>query len=187
VDVRVIAATHRNLEEEIEAGRFREDLYYRLNVIPLHLAPLRERGEDILLLTDNFLSRFNQQKNANIHAISEDAKRAMLAYHWPGNVRELQNLIERITTLKREGKIELEDLPNRMLSDKDRVLQSFQMDMQSASNIDLKATVDEFESHLILSALNRFNWNKNQAANFLAMNRTTLVEKIKKKGLQPAN
>jgi len=82
--------------------------------------------------------------------------------------------------------MELEDLPSRMLSERDRVLKSFQMDVQSASNIDLKATVDEFESHLILSALQRFDWNKNRAANFLAMNRTTLVEKIKKKGLQPA-
>jgi DNA-binding NtrC family response regulator len=185
VDVRVIAATHRNLEKEIQAGRFREDLYYRLNVIPLHLAPLRERGDDILLLANNFMVRFNKQKESNISSISDDVRRAMLAYNWPGNVRELQNLIERVTTLKREGSIELEDLPNRMLSDKDRVLQSFQMDVKSASNIDLKATVDEFESHLILSALNRFDWNKNQAANFLAMNRTTLVEKIKKKGLQP--
>jgi len=185
VDVRVIAATHRDLEKEIEAGRFREDLYYRLNVIPLYLAPLRERGDDIFLLADHFLSRFNAEKQSNITGISDDVKRAMLAYHWPGNVRELQNLMERVTTLKREGVIELEDLPSRMLSERERVLQSFQMDVQSVSSIDLKATVDEFESHLILSALQRFGWNKNQAANFLTMNRTTLVEKIKKKGLQP--
>ena len=185
VDVRVIAATHRDLEAEIEAGRFREDLYYRLNVIPLHIPPLRERGDDILLLAKHFITRFNKQKDANISGISEEAKRAMLNYQWPGNVRELQNLIERVTTLKREGIIELEDLPSRMISDKDRLLQSFQMDVENAPSIDLKATVDEFESHLILTALQRFNWNKNRAANFLAMNRTTLVEKIKKKGLQP--
>jgi len=185
VDVRVIAATHRDLEKEIEAGRFREDLYYRLNVIPLTLAPLRERGDDVILLAEHFIQSFNSSKNANIHGISDDAKRAMLAYKWPGNVRELQNLIERVTTLKCEGIMELEDLPSRMISDKDRVLQSFQMDVKTATSIDLKATVDEFESHLILSALQRFDWNKNRAANFLAMNRTTLVEKIKKKGLQP--
>jgi len=185
VDVRVVAATHRDLEAEIEAGRFREDLYYRLNVIPLHIAPLRDRGDDIFLLTDHFLNHFNKEKGSHVSGLSDDVKRAMLNYTWPGNVRELQNLIERVTTLKREGSIELEDLPSRMLSDKDRVLQSFQMDVQSAANIDLKATVDEFESHLILSALQRFDWNKNRAANFLAMNRTTLVEKIKKKGLQP--
>jgi len=185
VDVRVIAATHRDLEEEIAAGRFREDLYYRLNVIPLHIPPLRERGEDILLLADHFMTRFNKMKSARITGISEDARRAMLHYTWPGNVRELQNLIERVATLKREGVMMLEDLPSRMISEKDRLLQSFQMDVDHATTIDLKATVDEFESHLILSALQRFDWNKNRAANFLAMNRTTLVEKIKKKGLQP--
>jgi len=187
VDVRVVAATHRDLEAEIQAGRFREDLYYRLNVIPLHLAPLRERGDDILLLADHFISRFNAEKGSNITGLSEEAKRAMLSYAWPGNVRELQNLIERVATLKREGDAEIEDLPSRMISDKDRVLQSFQMDVESAESIDLKATVDEFESHLIISALKRFDWNKNRAAIFLAMNRTTLVEKIKKKGLQPAD
>ncbi|MFQ5519750.1 MAG: sigma-54-dependent transcriptional regulator, partial [Mariprofundus sp.] len=145
VDVRVIAATHRDLEKEIEAGRFREDLYYRLNVIPLHMASLRDRGEDVLILADYFMQRFNEEKSANIAGLSDDVKRAMLSYKWPGNVRELQNLLERVTTLKREGMMELEDLPSRMISDKDRVLQSFQMDVQSVSNIDLKATVDEFE------------------------------------------
>lgn len=186
VDVRVIAATHRDLEEEIMAGRFREDLYYRLNVIPLYLAPLKDRGDDILLLANHFISHFNKEKGSAITGFSDEAKRSMLSYDWPGNVRELQNLIERVTTLKRDGNVEVEDLPSRMISDKERVLQSFQMDVTSAEQIDLKATVDEFESHLILSALKRFNWNKNRAANFLAMNRTTLVEKIKKKGLQPA-
>ena len=186
VDVRVIAATHRDLEEEIQAGRFREDLYYRLNVIPLRLAPLNERGDDVLLLAEHFIDRFNEEKKAQITGFTDDAKRAILSYAWPGNVRELQNLIERVTTLKRTGAVGIEDLPSRMISDKERVLQSFQMDVESADSIDLKATVDEFESHLILSALKRFDWNKNRAANFLAMNRTTLVEKIKKKGLQPS-
>ncbi len=185
VDVRVIAATHRNLEEEIEAGRFREDLYYRLNVIPLHLPPLRERGEDILLLAKNFIARFNDLKGSEITGIADDAAEAMLNYKWPGNVRELQNLIERVSALKHKGMVEIADMPSRMVNDKQRALQSFHIDVAKADNIDLKATVDEFESHLILSALQRFNWNKNRAANFLAMNRTTLVEKIKKKGLQP--
>ncbi len=185
VDVRVIAATHRDLEAEIEAGRFREDLYYRLNVIPLHLPPLRERGEDVLLLAEHFIARFNEQKNANIRGISEEAQRIMLDYAWPGNVRELQNLIERVTTLKREGLIEPDDLPSRMLDHRRQAMRNFEIDLDAAESIDLKATVDEFETHLILSALERFNWNKNRAAKFLAMNRTTLVEKIKKKGLQP--
>lgn len=185
VDVRVIAATHRNLEEEIEAGRFREDLYYRLNVIPLWLPPLRERGEDILLLANHFLNHFNTEKGSEITDISNDVKQALLAYAWPGNVRELRNLMERVCTLRRDGIIEMGDLPSRMINEKARMTQNFQMDVNEVNNIDMKATVDEFENHLIQSALQRFDWNKNRAAKFLSMNRTTLVEKIKKKGIQP--
>ena len=183
VDVRVIAATHRNLEEEIEAGRFREDLYYRLNVIPLRLPPLRERGEDILLLANHFLNYFNSEKGSNITDLSNDTKQVLLSYKWPGNVRELRNLAERVCTLKREGIVEIDDLPSRMISEQARMEQNFQIDVDEVDNIDMKATVDEFENHLIQSALQRFNWNKNRAAKFLSMNRTTLVEKIKKKGI----
>lgn len=185
VDVRVIAATHRNLEEEIEAGRFREDLYYRLNVIPLRLPPLRERGEDILLLANHFLEFFNKEKGSNITGLSHDVRQILLSYKWPGNVRELRNLMERVCTLKREGVVETDDLPSRMLGEQERMAQNFEIDINEANDIDLKATVDEFENHLIQSALQRFNWNKNRAAKFLSMNRTTLVEKIKKKGIRP--
>ncbi len=187
VDVRVIAATHRNLEEEIAAGRFREDLYYRLNVIPLHLPPLRDRGEDILLLANHFMRRFNDIKHAEITGISEDAKQAMLAYRWPGNIRELQNVMERIATLKRQGEIGVEDLPTRMLGQQQRIRQNLQPDINHVDGIDLKGMVEEFENNLLVSALNRFNWNKNRTAMFLSLNRTTLVEKIKKKGLRPDN
>ncbi len=183
VDIRVIAATHRNLEEEIKAGRFREDLYYRLNVIPLRLPPLRERGEDILLLINHFLNHFNVEKGSNIEGMSNDARQALFSYKWPGNVRELRNLVERICTLKREGIVEVDDLPSRMISEQARIAQNFQTDIDEVDSIDMKATVDEFENHLIQSALQRFNWNKNRAAKFLSMNRTTLVEKIKKKGI----
>jgi len=185
VDVRVIAATHRDLEEEIAAGRFREDLYYRLNVIPLSLPPLRERGDDVLLLAEHFINRFNKEKQASIGGFAKDARQTMLHYHWPGNVRELQNVIERITTLKRSGTIEVDDLPSKMLGQTRRIAQNVQVDVDTLEEIDLKGMVDEFENSLIMSALSRFNWNKNQAANFLSLNRTTLVEKIKKKGLKP--
>jgi len=183
VDVRVVAATHRDLEQEIEAGRFREDLFYRLNVIPLQLPALRERGEDSLLLAEHFMALFNNKKKASIQGFDEIAKQAFLHYKWPGNVRELQNLIERIATLKRDGKVTLDDLPSRMLNEGQRAMQSFRIDIEEHDNLDFKGIVDEFESHLILSALKRCDWNKNQAAKFLSMNRTTLVEKIKKKGL----
>ncbi len=186
VDVRVIAATHRDLEKEIQEGRFRQDLFYRLNVIPLVIPPLRQRGDDVIILTEHFLSKFNPLKNSQITGISDRCKEVMMRYNWPGNVRELQNLVERVTTLKRSGVIDVEDLPSRMLDTAERAMQGFSIDVKQHDNIDFKGIVDEFESHLIISALNRFNWNKNQAAKFLSMNRTTLVEKIKKKGLTPA-
>jgi len=183
VDVRVIAATHRDLEAEIVAGRFREDLFYRLNVVPIQLPPLRERGEDILLIAEHFIKKFNEERGASISGIDEQAKQAMLHYAWPGNVRELQNLIERVATLKRSGPVELSDLPSKMLGKAEQLHQNFEVDVDDAEKIDLKNLVDEFENHLIISALQRFDGNKNRAAMFLSMNRTTLVEKLKKKNL----
>jgi len=185
IDVRVIAATHQDLEEEILNGRFRQDLYYRLNVIPVFLPPLRDRADDLFLLTDHFLNTFNMLKNSTVSGVSDNAKQVMASYNWPGNVRELQNLVERVTTLRRSGQIELEDLPSRMLDSANRAFQSFSVDVDEHESIDFKGLVDEFESHLISSALERFNWNKNRTAKFLSMNRTTLIEKIKKKGLVP--
>lgn len=185
VDVRVISATHRDLEKEIKEGRFREDLFYRLNVIPIHLPPLRERGEDVLLIAEHFIEHFNAEKNARIQGISEPAKQAMLSYPWPGNVRELQNVIERISVLKREGVVELQDLPSRMLNPCQRVRQNLQVDIQQMEQVDLEGMVEEFENNLILAALEQFSWNKSRAAKFLSLNRTTLVEKIKRKGLKP--
>jgi len=185
VDVRVIAATHRDLEDEIEHSRFREDLYYRLNIIPIHLPPLRDRGDDVLLLADHFIQYFNTLKQASIEGFSDETRAVMLSYRWPGNVRELQNLIERVATLKRSGIVELHDLPSRMLDGGQRIQQTFEVNIATEEQIDLKSLVDEFENHLIVSSLERFDWNKNQAARFLTMNRTTLVEKIKKKSLAP--
>ncbi|MDX8388729.1 MAG: sigma-54 dependent transcriptional regulator [Ghiorsea sp.] len=186
INVRVVAATHRDLEEEIVNGRFRQDLYYRLNVIPLTLPSLHERDDDVILLTDHFLNNFNALKNSQISGISDSAKQVMLRYTWPGNVRELQNLVERVTTLKRSGQIDMDDLPSRMLDAAERAIQGYSIDVEQHESIDFKGIVDEFESHLIMSALERFEWNKNRAAKFLSMNRTTLVEKIKKKGLTPS-
>ncbi|MDX8409889.1 MAG: sigma-54 dependent transcriptional regulator [Mariprofundales bacterium] len=186
VDVRVIAATHRDLEAAIEQGGFRQDLFYRLNVIPLELPPLRDRGEDIFLLTQHFIKVFNQRFNASLDGISSEAKRTMQHHRWPGNVRELQNLIERVATLKQEGAIELADLPSRMLGREQRIVQSFAQPIASDDDaMDFKQMVDDFERHLLLMALERFSWNKNRAAAYLSMNRTTLFEKLKKKELTP--
>jgi len=185
VDVRIIAATHRNLEDEISKGHFREDLFYRINVIPLELPPLRKRGEDILLLADHFIQHFNTEKKSSISGMTGQTKQVMLDYRWPGNIRELRNIMERVATLKRSGQIDIQDLPSRMLDQTRRIQQNLHLDINREDHIDLKGMVDEFENTLIVSALNRFSWNKNKTAIFLSLNRTTLVEKIKKKGLQP--
>ena len=117
VDVRLIAATNRDLEKEVDAGRFREDLYYRLNVIPMHLPPLRERGGDILVLITHFLNRFCKIKNRPPLKISDDAMRAMTAYSWPGNVRELENFAERLSILVDGNSVYLPDLPHKILEE----------------------------------------------------------------------
>ncbi len=185
VNVRIIAATHRNLEDEISKGNFREDLFYRLNVIPLELPPLRERGEDILLLAEHFIQLFNTEKKSTISGMTDETRQIMLDYRWPGNIRELRNIMERVATLKRSGQIDIQDLPSRMLDQPRRIQQNLHLDINREDRINLKGMVDEFENTLIVSALNRFAWNKNKTAIFLSLNRTTLVEKIKKKKLRP--
>ena len=110
-DIRVIAATNSNLEKEVQEKKFREDLFYRLNVIPLHVPPLRERDKDISLLLKFFISEMNKKNKYKIAKISAPAVSSLLSYHWPGNIRELENLVERLCVLKTEGTIELEDLP----------------------------------------------------------------------------
>ena len=114
VDVRIVAATNRDLESEVTAGRFREDMYYRLNVIPLHLPPLRERGMDILILAQCFLERFCQKKNRPLLRLGEDTARVLLAYGWPGNVRELENFMERLSILVDGDCVQVDDLPAKI-------------------------------------------------------------------------
>lgn len=117
VDVRIVAATNRDLEEEVAAGRFREDLYYRLNVIPLHLPPLRERGGDILRLVEFFLERFCTRKERKVLMLAPDVRKVLSAYSWPGNVRELENLMERLSILVDGDTVGLGDLPHKIMDD----------------------------------------------------------------------
>ena len=283
-DVRIIAATNRDLEAEVKAGRFREDLFYRLNVIPVHVLPLRERPEDVQLLVEYFTKKFNQEKGRRVTGITRASLRALVAYAWPGNVRELENLVERMVILKSSGMIDVLDFPEKyrrlslseieyedlLNASKNGVAGSslgtiggvspgnssqtmLQIDEttdfkeveeeimiksipgtftkgrveQSSSNIqengidasqemsgsmnlggdtlsveqairllqdrmgfpneglDFNAIVDQFENILILQALERTGWNRNRAAQLLRLNRTTLVEKLKKKQLLP--
>ena len=186
VDIRIIAATHRDLEKAIRENRFREDLYYRLNVIPIELPPLRERKEDIPLLARYFLERFNSKNGSRIEGISEDALDFFMKYAWPGNIRELENLIERLVVLKGEGTITVEDLPEKIFDPSARI--DFSPRKILENGIQFNTAVSEYEKELILHALKKARWVKNRAAKMLGMNRTTLVEKMKKRkiSLNPA-
>lgn len=183
-NVRVIAATNVNLEEAVEIGRFREDLYYRLNVIPINIPALRERKTDIPILLKHFMDIFGKTKGRFLSGISEDALECLVHYSWPGNIRELENLVERMTILKGQGRLEVVDLPLKYKSGKTITQEVGVVDIPEAG-LDFNTAVDVYENALILRALEKTGWNRNQAAMLLKLNRTTLVEKIKKKGLRP--
>ncbi|MCP4372748.1 MAG: sigma-54-dependent Fis family transcriptional regulator [Deltaproteobacteria bacterium] len=180
-DVRIISATHRDLEEEVQKGNFRQDLFYRLFVIPVTVPPLRERKSDIPLLIQYFLKKSNLKNKREIKKISKDAKDLMIHYLWPGNVRELKNIVERIVVLKGKGVILPEDLPKRLKAVKSTATQEPE-DMERG--ICLSSAVTEYEKVLILQSLEKTAWVKNRAAKLLHLNRTTLVEKIKRHQLQ---
>ena len=177
-DVRIIAATHRDLEQEILEGNFREDLFYRLYVIPVTLPPLRMRKPDIPLLTSFFLHQANYKNRRNIKGISDEALQILMNRPWPGNVRELKNLIERLVVLKGEGQITSRDLPAGMK--KIAYLNPVRPPEIGDEGISLNHAVSDFEKALILQTLEKTKWVKNQAARLLQLNRTTLVEKIKR-------
>ncbi len=186
VNVRVIAATNKDLREEVKAGRFREDLYYRLQVVPIHLPPLRTRGDDVITLAKAFLERSCRSVGRATCTISPEVEQIMLSYSWPGNVRELENLIERLAILAEGDELTTQGLPEYMLSQGDaRSCQvvEVQEDLPD-TGVDFNTMVDQFETRLITMALSRTNGNKKAAAKLLRLNRTTLVEKIKKKGLE---
>lgn len=183
VDVRILAATNQNLEDAVKAGRFREDLYYRLNVIPIHLPSLKERPEDIPLLIAHFVNKYTLENGKKISGIADAAKDILQSYSWPGNVRELENMVERIIILKDRGSVDVEDLPPKIRGDIH--LQPGQTHINiPETGISFKHAISNFENELILKALQQTGWNKNKAAVLLKLNRTTLVEKIKKKGLE---
>ena len=178
-DVRIIAATNQDLEAAVADKKFREDLFYRINVIPINLPPLRERGSDILILTNHFLTNFNKLKKKNVERIVPDAVNYLMRYNWPGNVRELQNLIEMLVVMKEEGEISIEDLPAK--------IRTVQGESTCASpvvfteeGIDFNDHVSRLEKELLLKALKMSGGVKNRAAKLLNLNRTTLVEKLKR-------
>jgi transcriptional regulator with GAF, ATPase, and Fis domain len=186
VDFRLIAATNKNLEAEVEKGAFRGDLFYRLNVVPLVLPPLRDRSGDVPRLAGHFLARHNAGKEKPLR-FSPGAIEALERHSWPGNVRELENLIERLAVLKGEGEIEVADLPGPIRNARPGtgVARAPSGDIPGAlppEGVDLYKVLADIEDRLIREALERSGGNKNQAAKILGLNRTTLVEKLKKKG-----
>ena len=172
MSARIIAATNRDLEGEVHARRFREDLFYRLNVVQIHVPPLRARGNDVLLLAEHFVQRFAGRAHKRILSVSPEAQRKLLAYDWPGNVRQLENSIERAVALTRGEHIQPEDLPEKV--------QSFDGWSRVAEDVDLEnvLTLDQVERRQIERALRQAHGNKTRAAKALGIDRRTLYRKL---------
>jgi two-component system response regulator HydG len=168
VDVRILAATNKKLLQEVKTGSFREDLFYRLNVIPIQLPPLRNRRNDIPLLARYFLRHFAPEQEKNVGRFSSEAMRRLLDHSWPGNVRELENSIEHAAVLAKGTNVEVSDLP--------AVLQQTQPKSESGS----QGTIADNERRILMQTLQECNWNKKKAALQLGISRSSLYEKIKK-------
>jgi len=175
INVRVIASTNRELKKAVEEGIFREDLYYRLNVIPIVLPPLRQRKDDIPLLVNHFLNKYNREFNRKVRGFSAGATAALLQYDWPGNVRELENVAERAVALAKGEIITLQELPLEIALLKKELLSETQV-----GGISLKDARDNFESHYILWVLEKAQGNQKEAAKLLGLHRNTLLQKIQK-------
>ncbi len=184
VDVRIIAATNQNLDHMVASKEFREDLYYRLSVIPIMLPPLRERGADIPLLLNSFLEKFNRSKQRKVQGFDKQVMEILGSYDWPGNVRELENLVERLVIIKGSGVINIHDLPEKYRGGRSTpAVHGEHMINLPDDGFCLNSAVEEFENRLILQALERSGGNKKEAAELLNLKRTTLIEKLKKKKL----
>jgi DNA-binding NtrC family response regulator len=183
-DVRIVAATNRDLEVEVANRRFREDLFYRLNVIHIALPPLRDRGDDVEVLAQHFLrtSAARAGRKDGI-ALAADALEAIRSYAWPGNVRSLENAVERAVLLTQGTSITANDLPERIRGVAAAAPPATSAAPLPDGGIDLRAAVEHYENRLIAQALERTGRNKNRAAQLLGLNRTTLVEMLKRKGL----
>ncbi len=179
VDLRVIGASNKDLTEEVDRGRFREDLYYRLQVVPIHLPPLRERRSDIPLLIQHFLEKINRKRPEGPVRISEEAMVQLWEYDWPGNVRELENILERLIILSDTDTIEVDHLPANVRS----FVSSKRVPAPTLSEegLDFNRAVEAFENRLISEALRRTRGNKQAAARLLGLKRTTLVAKLRRR------
>jgi DNA-binding NtrC family response regulator len=190
VDVRILAATHRNLDDMCSAGTFRSDLLFRLNTLTLKLPPLRERKEELEPLTEHFIERANRDNECHVRAISEEALDLLLVHDWPGNVRELRNVIERAVVLAGGGVITPDELPDRLRGRSKQPapipigeLIDVPTDRLKLDGLDLKSQMQRFEVSVIKDALARSGGNQSRAAELLVMPRRTLVHKLKTYGI----
>jgi DNA-binding NtrC family response regulator len=181
VDVRVIAATHRNLEAMINEGSFREDLYYRLDVIPIEIPPLRERRQDIPALAEHFRLDVNAREGRAVPGFALDVMQRLCTYEWPGNVRELENLVERLVVMAGNRMVQIDDLPAQLRTSVVD-LDAGTLDLPTGG-VDLRVLLMQLEEKLIGQALERTGGNRNRAAELLGMNRTTLVEKLRRRNV----
>jgi two-component system NtrC family response regulator len=179
VNVRILAATNRNLKNLVEDGQFREDLYYRLSVVTIDVPPLRERQEDIPLLAQRFVKQFSGRYAIPGLSITEEALEKLGQYNWPGNVRELQNVIERVSVLARSNKIGIDELPPEVRSSASRIA-SISLKLPE-EGIDL----EQIEREILLQALEKHSWNQSQAARYLNISRKTLIYRMEKFALLP--
>ncbi len=183
VDVRIVAATNQDLEKMVEEKRFRQDLYYRLNVIPIITPPLRDRQSDIPLLIDHFLKRFNHMKQTDVSGFTPEALELLTTFHWPGNIRELENMVERLVVLKKRGQLSVEDLPDKLQKKPAAQPELKEQFIRfTEDGIHLSNEVEQYENQLIGEAMRKANGVTARAAQLLHVNRTTLVEKLKRRG-----
>ncbi|MDH4223094.1 MAG: sigma-54 dependent transcriptional regulator [candidate division Zixibacteria bacterium] len=175
VDVRIISTSNRNVEEEIKKGNFREDLFFRLNVIPIHLPPVRERKEDIALLVQHFLQKYNQENNRNVQGFSEKVNKLFMEYHWPGNVREIENYLERAVVTTKNKILTPDDFPKELF---------FRKADYDDSGLKVGCTIAEMEKALILKTLDAHAGNKTKAAEILGVSSRTLRNKLQEYGLK---
>jgi two-component system nitrogen regulation response regulator NtrX len=181
VDVRVIAATNKNLEEAIKKGEFREDLYYRLNVIPILLPPLRERGDDVLSIANHYLTAFSSEEGVKSKTFSLSAQRALMAYHWPGNIRELKNIMERLSILVRDDLIEEGHLPSEICGTK----RSPESENNAPFHFEkIRDARSEFEKLFILQKLKQNEFNVSRTAENIGLERSHLYRKLKTYGIE---
>ncbi|NOY64786.1 MAG: sigma-54-dependent Fis family transcriptional regulator, partial [Nitrospirae bacterium] len=181
VDVRIIAATNKNLDDEVKNGNFREDLFFRLKIVPIHLPPLRDRGEDILLLARYFISLYNKEFRKNFRGLTRETERLFLEYHWPGNVRELKNVIERVMILENDEYIKPEHLPIELISRESTLrsnIERLEFDIPPGG-ID----IEDVEKNLIIKALEKTRGNQTRAARLLNISRDALRYRMQKFGL----